>query len=310
MKTIKTTLIVLFAMSFTMAMQAKKVELKYDLKKGLEIIFELSTKQDIVQDIVGTLEEIGTSQILTVKFDVLGITEDGNYRLSKKISRLQGKISSSTGDMEYDSKTIDSQGAIGETLDWLKSTSVEFVLSPTGEIIEITDAETISKAFTEKFSGSGIESQIAMGLASQFGSEDEIKQSIRGLLLSYPETKVKIGKAWESSSQMKLMLIFKSVESTMVNEINGDVASLTQDVKITVGEGGGSMEMEGMEMEYDLTGNKKAAYEVDLKTGLIISGEAVTTISGVVSVDSPQLPAPMSIPMSIKTTITIKRMDK
>lgn len=309
MKTIKAALVLFFAMTFSLAMQAKKVELRYTLEKGFEISFELTSTQEIAQEVMGQSQSTQTSQVMVMKFKVLDITSDGNFLLTRTIAKVKIVVSSPNGDMEFDTDNIGDDNPLAGSLSWLTETPLEFVMTPYGEILEVKDADKIAEEFTEKISGGGPESQMIAALASQFTSEDGLKQSISMLLLKYPIKKVKVGKPWETVTEMKQMISFVNTSTTMVNEINGDLASLTQDVKIEQGEGDNLMEMQGMEMEYELSGGKQGAYEVDLKTGLIVKGEAITTITGIISIDSPQLPAPMSIPMTIKTTETILRVE-
>ena len=68
------------------------------------------------------------------------------------------------------------------------------------------------------------------------------------------------------------------------------------------------IEMEGMEINYEVSGRKEAAYTIDLTTGLVSTVQGVTDISGVLSIDSPQLPSPMNMPMTLKLTEEIKKL--
>lgn len=308
MKTIKTTLIVFFAMSLSMALQAKKVELRYHLEKGAEINFEFITTQEISQEVMGQPQ--GTNSVLTQKisFKVLDILSDGNYLMQRNTTGMKIKMASPIGDMEYDSDTEMEESAFSG-FSWLLKTPVEFIMTPKGMIVEVKDAEKLAETFAEKMGNGGMESQMAAGLVSQFSNAEAIKQNVGTMLLNFPDKKMKKGQNWEFSSTMDQMVNFKSTAITTLSEVNAETAVLVQEVKIEVGENGGKMEMEGMEMEYDLTGGKQGSYDLDLKTGCISKGEGITTISGVISIDSPQLPAPMSIPMSIKTTETITRIQ-
>lgn len=309
MKTIKAALVVFFAITFSLALQAKKVELRYTLEKGFEISFELTSTQEIAQEVMGQSQSTQTSQVMVTKFKVMEITPDGNYLMTRVIIKVKIVVSSPYGDMEFDTDNMGDDNPLAGSYSWLTETPLEFVMSPSGEILEVKDADKIAEEFADKTSGGGPESQMIAALAAQFTSEDGLKQSLNMLLLKYPTAKVKVGKPWETVSEMKQMISFVNTSTTMVNEINGDFASLTQNVKIEQEEGDNMMEMQGMEMEYELSGDKQGVYEIDLKTGLIVKGEGITTITGIISIDSPQFPAPMSIPMTIKSTETILRVD-
>jgi hypothetical protein len=62
-----------------------------------------------------------------------------------------------------------------------------------------------------------------------------------------------------------------------------------------------------MTINYELMGASDGTIMLESATGLIRTSESVSTISGTISVDSPQLPSPMSIPMTIKSTEKVTR---
>jgi hypothetical protein len=67
------------------------------------------------------------------------------------------------------------------------------------------------------------------------------------------------------------------------------------------------MEMQGMNLTYELAGAKEGTMNLDPATGLIKNVDATTSISGNISIDSPQLPSPMSIPMTIRSVEKVVR---
>jgi len=308
MKTIKIALVLLLSITFSMTVQAKKVNLRYTLEKGFEVSFKLTSVQEIVQELMGQSQSTQNKQILFVTFKVLDVDQDGNYTMSRLIPRVKILASYPSGDMEFDTDNVEDSNPMADSFVWLTETPTEFVMSPEGNILKVIDSEKIADEFVKKFSGEGVESQMIMAMASQFTTEDGLKQSLGSFLLKYPDKKVKVGQPWESVSEMKLLISFKNTASTKIKEMNKVTATLSQSVMIEQSEVDNVIEMQGMEMEYELSGEKQGSYEVNLETGLIIHGEESATISGLISVDSPQLPAPMTIPMTIKSSETISRI--
>ncbi len=309
MRTIKATFLLLLAMTLSMAVQAKKVKLCYSLEKGSEVSFELRSTQEIAQEVMGQSRSNGTSQVMVVKFKVLDLTPKGNYLISRSITKAKIIVNSPMGDLEFNTDKIEDNNPLAKPLNWLIDTALEFVMSSSGEILEIKNVEKIINEFENVFSVEGPESQMTMALAPLYNSENGIKQSLRSYLIKYPAKKVKIGDPWESVSETHFMVGFKNTANTMVSKAESGLATLTQGVGIEQLEGGDKMEMQGMEMEYELSGDKQGVFEVDLKTGLTVKGDANITIKGNLSIDSPQLPAPMSIPMTIKRTEAILRVE-
>jgi len=145
-------------------------------------------------------------------------------------------------------------------------------------------------------------------MTAQTASEEGIKKQISGLFFKYPEGKIKVGKTWsEESSDNVQMISFKNKIDNLLVSADKKNATIKQSVNIEQMEMEG-MEMEGMTMNYELSGRKEGGLNVDISNGMITSIDAVTDISGVISIESPQLPTPMSIPMSIKTTESLKMM--
>ena len=307
MKNLKLILIIFIAGAVSLTLEAKKIDLKYNLKKGAEIKFEISTIQEMGQEMMGQFLETNSSLTQTIKFHVKDITPEGNYVIVKTIVKYKIISGSDAGDMELDSETVGENTLMMQSLKWVLE-PVTFVMNPKGEILEVYELDAKVDRFKEMTENPTPEFQLIASMAPQFASASGIRNSVSAMLLSFPEGKVKTGKPWESVSSMKQLVNFVNTSMTQINEVNGDIAVLTQDVKIEVGEGENIMKMKGMEMEYELEGEKKAEFTVDMKTGLVETSEGVTQISGVITVDSPQLPAPMDFPMTIQITDKIKRV--
>ncbi len=308
MKNLKVVLIVFIAGALSMSLQAKKVSLKYTLEKGSEMSYLVTQNQEIGQEMMGQMQEMTSDISNWVTLTVKDITPEGNYLMVKSLTRFKVVSGSPMGDMEFDSDNTNGEASVAKTVNLLIDNPVEFTMNAYGEVLNIVNADVFLKSFEGMIEGASPEMQMLAGIAASYSTEEGISQSIESLLFSYPTEKVKTGKAWETKSSRMQMVNFVSTVNTMVNELKGTTAVLTQEAKIEIGDGDNVMEMQGMQMEYQLTGDKKGSFEVDTKTGLIIKGEGVTSISGVVSIDSPQLPAPMSIPMTITTTEKTERL--
>ena len=126
--------------------------------------------------------------------------------------------------------------------------------------------------------------------------------------MKYPGGKVKVGNTWDDISETRQMVSFTNkIQNTLV-EAGKETATIKQDVNVEMMELEDPIEMEGMEINYELSGRKEAAYTIDLTTGLVSTVQGVTDISGVLSIDSPQLPSPMNMPMTLKLTEEIKKL--
>ncbi|MBT3748805.1 MAG: hypothetical protein HN936_02095 [Bacteroidetes bacterium] len=308
MKTKRIVYVLLLAIVTSLSVEAKKVQLKYVLEEGMEFTFELVTSQDIAQEVMGQAQNSGTEISQVLAYKVLMVNADGNYRISMKINRLKMKTVSPMGDIEFNSDDMSEDDDAFKMIGWLWDEEIIFTMTPHGEVLEVEDVESLAKKSEDLVAEAGSGSQIYASLASQFGTEEAIKQNLSNQFFIFPESKVKVGKAWESVKETKQMISMKNTIQQTITEVTVDAITLTQQVKIDMGEGGEAMEVQGMEMQYELSGGKDAVYEIDPLTGLTITGEGHTTISGIISIESPQLPTPMSIPMTIKSTDKIVRL--
>ena len=207
--------------------------------------------------------------------------------------------------INYDSESGDDPPPGMEIMTNTLNIPFTFVLSPNGEVVEMIDTEKYLGVIKELLSGlEGPEMQMLSGLVSQSGSVEGLKAQAGVLFFKYPKEKIKVGGTWEDESETTQMVKFtNSIVNTLV-EADKEKATIKQVVDIKMQDMDG-MEVQGMTMTYELSGKKQGGSEVDVLTGLILKVDAVTDISGVISIESPQLASPMSMPMSIKTTETI-----
>lgn len=308
MKQLKLAMVIFLALAASSTLEAKKVNLKYNLEKGVEYTFESNMNQEISQEVMDQVQEITSNALVLAKIKVLDIDPEGNFRMERSFLRIKMTSGSAMGDMEIDSETIGVDNPFGEFVSLILDNPVTFLMSTTGEILEVSSSENVSEKLTELMASVGAEAQLFGSMAAQFSSEEGIKQGLNAFFLAFPEKKVKVGKPWKTESSINQMVNFVSTINTTVTTLDGDRALLDQVVQIEVGEGDTVTEVEGMAIEYDLTGGKNGTLDLNITSGILNKAESVTTITGMISIDSPQLPAPMSIPMTIKSTESVVRI--
>lgn len=297
---------ILAAVAFNTA-NAKKVKLRYNLIAGQEFVIEHSNKQEIGQEVMGQNQVMENTILTEYSFRVLEVKGDGSYILEQKISAAEMQMENDFININYNSREDET---VPEGLEYLANTidvPISFLMSNTGEILEVVDAQDYLKTIEEALAGvEGMMQQLGSGMASQTASIQGIKLQISTLFLKYPAEKIKVGHTWEDVTESRQMVAFTNKLQNTLVEANKETATIKQDVNIEMMELEEALEMEGMEINYELNGRKEAAYTVDLATGLISKVQGVTDISGVVSIDSPQLPSPMNMPMTLKTTEELK----
>lgn len=289
--------------------EAKKVELKYTLDAGQEFVIEHSNKQKIGQEVMGQNQVMENTVVTEYTYKVIQIENDGSYLMEQNIVAVKVQMDSDFMNLKYNSRKDDTVPAGLEYLANTLNVPIRFLMSNSGEILEVVDAENYIKNIQDALANvEGMMQQMSSGMASQTASIEGIKLQIANLFFKYPGGKVKVGDTWEDVSQSRQMVSFTNkLENTLV-EASKESATIKQDVNIEMMEMEDPMEMEGMDINYELNGRKEAAYTIDIATGLVSKVKGVTDISGVISIDSPQLPSPMNMPMTLKLTEEIKML--
>jgi hypothetical protein len=306
MKKLRILLVLAVAIITSATVQAKKVELKYNLNIGQEIVFSHTLKQELAQEVMGQLQAMENLMVSKYKFKVLEVRADGNFLIEEKVIAMKLVMENDYMNLDYDTESGEDAPAGLEFYNKILNIPFSFLLSPQGEIIEMIGIDKYIETIQESLGaiGDGPEQQLIAGLAAQNTSEEGLRGQTGAIFFKYPKGKTKVGSSWSDESESTQMVKFKnSIENTLV-EAGKEKASIKQTVKIDQLPMEG-VEVQGMTMNYELSGKKQGGCEVDVKTGLLLKADAVTEISGVISIESPQLASPMSMPMTIKMTETL-----
>ena len=310
MRKLRVLIVLLTVLFASNAVQAKKVLLKYKLEKGAEFTLVHTMVNEITQEVMGQSQVLENTYTTRYIFKVINIDSDGNFLVEEQTDGISIKMENDFINMDYDSDDGEEPPQELKSLSEGIHIPVQFLLSPQGKVIEVTDAEEYLAIMQKALGGEGNPmASVATGMASQLTSIEGIQNQLDGLFINYPSGKIKVGKSWEEETQSTQMVKFKNnVEYTLV-EADKKNATIKQAVQITQMESSEGMEIQGMTMTYELSGRKESGNQINLATGMISRVDAVTEISGIVSIESPQLPTPMSIPMTIKLTETIEQLN-
>jgi len=292
------------------AVQAKKYRLTYNLKVGTEFTMLHTMEQDIIQEVMGQSQVMKNIYTTRYVFKVLEEDADGNYLIEEQIDGVKMKMENDFQNMDYDSDRDGESPGDLKALTSGMNIPLKFLLSKTGKVIEITDAEEFLAKMKEALGDdSNPMAQMASGMASQITTTEGLRNQLDGFFFNYPDQKIKKGEVWTAESQSTQMVKFKNVIENTLAEADKEKVTIKQEVSIEQMELSEGMEMQGMTISYELSGRKDAGHQLDLASGLAIRVDGVTEISGIVSIESPQLPTPMSIPMTLKLTEIFERVN-
>jgi len=302
MKNLKILLFVLMALPTSLSVHAKKVQLIYKLGTGTEFSIILTQNQEITQEVMEQRQVITNEMVTKYMFKVLEKTREGNYIIEEKTGAIKLKMETDGMAIDIDTENDEELPEEMKIITAGLNVPVKLILSPQGKIIDIIDAEEYISKTEALFGDDNPMTQMMAGIGAQFVGIEGVKNAVTGLFFNYPEGKITVGESWNDETESTQMIQFRNLIENTVVEADRETAVIKQVQDIEQKDIGGGMEMQGMKIKYELSGRKEGEYRVNRKTGLIENSGGVTNIAGIISIESPQLPTPMSIPMNLKIT--------
>ena len=310
MKTIRLVSTILILLMATGQLQAKKVQLRYQLKMDQTYQIETVTNSVIVQDVMGTQMEVTGLLTMVSEAKVLSAVEGDLYSIEQRITRIVLSTKTPNGDMEYDT------GSGEEAPDWaadimlMLNDPFQYNLSTTGKILSMELPAKLREKLGDSESVVGLE-QMMSGLAGSFGSAEGLQTMIQNQWFIFPDEPVATRKMWkfEGTSQQAMAMkvsseytLVKSSKSSHEIRIAGSLSSSDTAEPI---------EVQGMFLDFSLAGTKEGSSTIDSVTGITLESNVVSNISGVIIIEGDQLPEPFSMPMSYKINekVTFKEIQ-
>ncbi len=250
------------------------VTLKFNLKEGQKYLYS----SDMKQKTKSMGQEMTNNMLVDYIYEVKSSTGE-NKVLSVTYDRIKLDMNAMGQVMSYDSKDSSaSKGMIAESMKDFKGKNFSVTIAPNGEIVKVDGFENLTN------SGTPI-------------NANSIKEMMENVFNIYPDKPVKIGEQWKKTMNLNMQTITMKIDMTYtLKEINGDKALFDVVGKITSELGKDMKEMAGMKME--MSGTQSGNMEVEISTGMMISGKVQQVIKGKMTM------AGQEMPMDITTDIT------
>jgi hypothetical protein len=234
----------------------------------------------------------------------------GSYLLNVSVDSISLAINSPYVNMAFSSNKKDTEGDyFSQALAGITGLSFELKLSKYGEIEEFKGIEDSLNSF---ISGLGIPEQNMeqlKGQLSQAFGDEAFKGSFETTFMIYPEKAVKTGESWKNKIELNTGINIILQNTWTLKESKNNQYVIDENSVIATKDTVSVTQLNGMPAKTNLTGNQTATYNLDSKTGLIISGESNSTIKGVIYIQkNPQVPNGIDVPMKIITKATYKSL--
>jgi hypothetical protein len=308
MKSNRILLVVALLAACSFQAEAKKVKLQYQLKAGDQFAYAYAISQEVAQEVMGQsiVSTVETSYVYD--FKVKEALSDGAFRLTGTLLEYALSSASMQGDMKYNSVTDTIMPDFAKLTGLTLNETYQFTLSKLGVISDVLVPAGVEEKISKVMEGMQDATGQAMAAAgNNAGSADGFMKSLKAFFTEFPVDPVKPKSKWSDQEKVEQLVTFETAtEYTMVSlsETTNEIKVVSQ---ITQADPSAGMEVQGMNMTYQLSGAMEGKFMLDAVTGMVQETNGVTLISGVISIESAELPAPMTIPMSIKSTEKVIR---
>lgn len=256
----------------------------YDITNESEMEVEVDDKK--------TGNETKTTTGLSFKIDK---DSTGDFSFTMQYDKL--RFYSKTGDTEIDvdaAHAANSLDPIEKTLGIVKNTSMVASISPSGEVKSISGYKELGDKIIAGFAPADVAGKATAQVQweKQVGN-GMIKNNIRQLFKIFPDSMVHLRDTWKLTSQQEgdVSVLVKSTFT--LKAINNDVAIISVAGNIT----SNTEESENVNMRTDLKGEQEGEFQMETKTGMLISCNMKAVMNGTIKVMG------RDIPVMIKTKL-------
>lgn len=254
------------------------VVLEYKMPANRALTYQISAEESQVLDIMGQIQESSVATVSHFTFKAKG-KKDKDLLLGVTVDDISMSVTGPQGDMSPDMSSV-------------KGKSFDMVLSPLGNEIDVSGAETISYALQ--------------------GEVRNLSSGFKGLFPDLPGKPVKIGDTWPASvsveEKMTSMTIRTDVE--YVHKLDGieliDGVECARVVSTVSGSISGSGSQMGQDMTFTGTVKGQDTWFFAIKDGTYV--KATSEATSEVSIDLPAAGA--SLPMTVKSKTELKLTGK
>ena len=281
--------------------------LKLNLEKNKMYRLKSTTEQTISQTVNGIQQNVLTNISYSVSMKMLDMTKDFmvtevHFDTLITNTNSMGKSSIINSTLEGDMKSDEAGDIMSCIMNRLSKSPVYVKIDYSGKPIEIVNLKMLQDMILKDTSlitltgltGDAVKKQVAASIAA-----DNLNRIIELFTWSLPAKEVSKGEKWELNQQVSsggMLLDIKT--SCRLDDIKGNNAIISVESNINAAANATPIESGGATVTYDdLQGLSKSSMVIDILTGLPVTNDAKTHITGNLGVSGPGFS--MEIPMDI-----------
>lgn len=223
----------------------------------------------------------------------------GNYLFSSVYDKIHITTKNNDTKTELDATNGSvSPNPVERMLALLKDATINVTISPSGEVTDMAGYKEIGEKLISGFSEFDVAGRkAAMEQWESYIGNGLIKKNFDQLFKLFPDSAVHLGDTWRLTSREDGDLSYNITGTYKLKAINENFAIIESNGKINTG-GNSTVSEEGGGPVANLTGEQSAEFEIETKTGMVLSCKVKAEMEGTVEVFGRVVP--------VKATISVK----
>jgi len=270
----------IIAIAFAFCGFAQSYDLKLNLEKGKVYKQGLISDMKMSMDMMGNLIDVNMTMSTFNSYKVLDI-KDGKFDLEVKYDSMKMQMKFMGQERTYNSESNENPAndMLSNMIQSFKNKAFKIKMTPAGEIVEVSDTDSMFADFF-KANANLTEEQKASAkkqIEGSFGPEN-IKNALASSCGIFPSNAVKIGDKWTKEGTFTANMNAKIATTYELKEINKDYYILGS-VSEFINDGNSGMDLNGVKVNLNITGNITGDFKVNRKSGWIMSSEGKQNVS-------------------------------
>lgn len=286
----------------------QKINLRLDIKQGTKYKSRITADQKISQTIQNQQIEMDQTIIMEFSYDVIDVNKAGNMIVKITYDEIGYIIDGPMGKVAYkswedpDSVPLMAKGFVG-----LLGQSLTMEITSRGKIINVSGTDKIIDNMLEDFDlpiDDEMKEQMEENMKNQFG-DDAMNEMMQKMFAIYPEEPVGIGDSWHAKFVFTKGFPMILNNTWKLREIKNGKMYIDIYSKIEPNKDAKLMQMGGVEISYELSGEQKGYIIVDTLTGWLIGSKIDQEFEGKISTSGSMYGMEQDIEMPISTSGSI-----
>lgn len=293
--------------AFTVSCTKPRVDLKLNLQNGQIFLMSYQADMKMSQKIMGTSVDVIIKMNMDLKFTTSGQDTDSNYLMDVAYQAMNYHMKAQGQLVEFGTDKLSKDTLICKAFQNIKGKSFKIKLSRTGKIIDVTGLDTLMQGlFSDNITDTSKISEITELFNKNFG-EESIKNNFGSFFNIYPDKPVSIGDKWNNTSSVVSFFALTINNNYQLIDDKDGMYKIDLQSNMKTDTKNATMEIQGMQMKFDMKGTQTGTIKIDQKTAWITESEIKQKIAGNATMTKTGMPGVgnFSIPYTMESTLKI-----